>query len=177
MLSLLDPVILFFILGAFGSLVKSDLRIPEAFYHTLSMYLLLSIGIKGGIELYHHPLADLLKPAGGVAASWFKDLRKVGPFLLAFGVTMPILSALPGITIGVLTGLSLGGTLLLATMAASASYIAAPATVRIAIPEANPTYYLTLALGITFPFNIVLGIPLYHWLTAHSFPVSRVWFF
>jgi hypothetical protein len=58
--------------------------------------------------------------------------------------------------------LSFGGTLVLATLAASASYIAAPAAIRIAIPEANPTLYLTSALGITFPFNITLGIPLYY---------------
>jgi len=58
--------------------------------------------------------------------------------------------------------LSFGGTLVLATLAASAYYIAAPAAIRIAIPEANPTLYLTSALGITFPFNITLGIPLYY---------------
>jgi hypothetical protein len=75
---------------------------------------------------------------------------------------MPVLSAFVGILMGIATGLSLGGTVVLATMAASASYIAAPAAMRLAIPEANPTYSITPALGITFPFNILLGIPLYH---------------
>jgi hypothetical protein len=64
--------------------------------------------------------------------------------------------------VGKWCGLSLGGTTVLATLAASASYIAAPAAVRIALPQASPALYLTSSLAITFPFNIVLGIPLYH---------------
>ncbi len=315
MQSLLDPVILFFILGAFGGLVKSDLRIPEAFYHTLSIYLLLSIGIKGGIELYHNQLDEIILPAlatiflggfitvlaflilknigkfdktnavaiathygsvsavtfavvlsyladrqvkyeqyvtvllvmleipsiavgiflakwtsksqkkinykallheiffgktilllvgglligvataytgnkqinffffdlfkgflaifmlemGVVASQRFGDLRKVGAFLLGFGVVMPIISATLGIAIAMFIHLSLGGAIVLATMAASASYIAAPAAMKIALPEANPTYYLTSALGITFPFNIILGIPIYYYLATHLY--------
>jgi hypothetical protein len=64
------------------------------------------------------------------------------------------------------SGLSLGGVAVLATLAGSASYIAAPAAMRVAVPEANPTLYLTASLGITFPFNVVFGIPLYFWLAA-----------
>jgi hypothetical protein len=82
---------------------------------------------------------------------------------------MPILSALLGIAVGISTGLSLGGSVVLATMAASASYIAAPTAMRIAIPQANPTYYLTLALGVTFPFNIIFGISFYHLLTTYIY--------
>lgn len=67
-----------------------------------------------------------------------------------------------GVWLGHLTGLSLGGTTLLGVLAASASYIAAPAAVRISLPEANPTLYLTSSLAITFPFNIAFGIPLYY---------------
>ena len=59
-------------------------------------------------------------------------------------------------------GFGAGGTTLVAVLGASASYIAVPPAVRIAIPEANPSFYLTLSLGITFPFNVVVGIPLYH---------------
>ena len=306
MLSLLNPVVLFFVLGAFAGVVKSDLRIPKDFYHTLSIYLLLSIGIKGGIELFHTKspiwgpaigtialggiitviamfilqrvgrfdrtnaiaiathygsvsavtfavvlsylsskgifyeqystvllvlleipaigvgimlakmapgsgkmnvgkllhevflgktillligglliglltaythnedinffflglfkgfLAIFMLEMGIVTSERFGDLKKVGLFLLGFGMLMPILSAVLGIGVGILTGLSLGGTVVLATMAASASYIAAPAAMKIALPEANTTYYLTSALGITFPFNILIGIPLYH---------------
>lgn len=308
----LDPVILFFILGVASGLLKSDLKIPKAIYVTLSAYLLLSIGIKGGIELSHSQLSSIALPAVGTVAigilitllakvilqyGWrfsprdsiaiathygsvsavtfavvqtyleakavpfetymtvllvllevpaiivgvslstllpdrrkklnirkflhdvflgksillmvgglfigmyigfshqdqlnsffidlFKgflaifmlemgvvtsdriaDLKKVGIRLILFGLTMPLLAAFIGIVIGYVAGLSLGGTVVLATLAASASYIAAPAAVRTAIPDANPTLYLTAALGVTFPFNIIFGIQLYHSMTV-----------
>ncbi len=307
MQTFLDPVVLFFVLGALAGLLKSDLRVPESFYHTLSIYLLLSIGIKGGIELYKSDLQTILLPSAGtillsivitllaylilrniirfdranavsiathygsvsavtfavvltflrdrhelyeefmtvllvlleipaiilgvslykakekkgnsklglivqevffgksillligglligvytaysgnkqlnffffdlfkgflaifmlemgiVASSRFADLKKVGIQLIAFGVIMPVISAAIGISIGFMTGLSVGGATILGTMAASASYIAAPAAMRIAVPEANPTFSLTAALGITFPFNIIFGIQLYY---------------
>ena len=69
-----------------------------------------------------------------------------------------------GLGCGMLLGLSVGGVTLLATLAASASYIAVPAAMRMAVPEANPTLSLATVLGVTFPFNILVGIPLYHWL-------------
>lgn len=303
----MDPVILFFILGAIGGLAKSDLKVPPAFYDTLGIILLLSIGIKGGIELSHSELQKVWLPGIGtiilgivttllsylllsavyrfdtknaiaiathygsvsavtfavvlsyteskgipaeqfmtvilvlleapaiivgvamsgllekgrrikkrkllhevfvsksillligglligsyigysgneqldfffidlfkgflaifmlemglIAASRFGDLKKVGAKLIIFGVTMPLISAVLGIIMGKFTGLSEGGTLVACTLAASASYIAAPAAIRIALPEANPTLYLTASLAITFPFNIILGIPLYY---------------
>jgi hypothetical protein len=99
---------------------------------------------------------------GVVAGSRLGDLRKVGPFLLGFGIVMPILHGALGAWLGTLAGLSVGGATVLGTMAASASYIAAPPAVRVTLPDANPTYYLTAALAITFPFNILLGIPLYY---------------
>lgn len=316
MKSFLDPVVLFFVLGAIAGISKSDLRIPKSFYNTLSIYLLLAIGIKGGIELFHTNPGNFLLPVtgtlllgiaitfiakailqyvgkfdlnnsiaiashygsvsavtfavvlsflkdnniaydnymtvllvmleipaiatgvllakmqnksedgnikqvlnevffgksilllvGGLAIGWvigytdnkqinffyidlfkgflaifmlemgivaserFSDLKKVGAFLLAFGITMPVISSLLGILVGISTGLSEGGTIILATMAASASYIAAPAAMRIAIPDANPTFSLTTALGITFPFNIIIGIHLYTWLTHWFFGI------
>jgi hypothetical protein len=64
------------------------------------------------------------------------------------------------------SGLSVGGATLVGVMAASASYIAAPAAVRIALPDANPALYLTAALGITFPFNLIAGIPLFFWMAS-----------
>jgi len=306
MKSLLDPVVLFFILGAAAGILKSGLRVPASFYQTLSIYLLLSIGIKGGIELFKNDpsnlapaligtlalgilitllaflilyklgkfdrtnavaiathygsvsavtfavvtsylqdhqmkyeeyvtvllvmleipsiavgvflakwgdrsegfkwkallhevflgktillllgglvigltiaytgnkqinfiffdlfkgfLAIFMLEMGVVASERFPDLKKAGPFLLVFGVLMPILSACLGILTAAGCGLSVGGAVVLATMAASASYIAAPAAMKIALPEANPTFSLTAALGITFPFNILLGIPIY----------------
>jgi hypothetical protein len=71
------------------------------------------------------------------------------------------MNAVLGAVLGHMSGLSLGGTAILSALAASASYIAAPAAVRIALPEANPGIYLTSALTVTFPFNLVVGIPLY----------------
>jgi hypothetical protein len=98
---------------------------------------------------------------GILAGARFGDLRKVGPFLLAFGVVMPIVHGALGAWFGSLAGLSAGGATVLAAMAASASYIAAPPAVRVTLPEANPTLYLTSALAITFPFNVLFGIPIY----------------
>lgn len=81
--------------------------------------------------------------------------------LLAFGVLMPLIGAAFGLVTGLILGLSVGGTTLMMVLAASASYIAVPAAMRVALPEANPSIALTLSLGITFPFNLVLGIPVY----------------
>lgn len=306
--NLLDPAVLCFVLGLLGGLSGSDLRLPRALYETLSVYLLLSIGLKGGAELAHSSLGEILLPVVGtlglglvipliafailrrigrfgrpdsaaiaahygsvsavtfavvlehlrqsgavfeeysavllvvlevpaigvgillarygregdpvvlkvvarelllgksiflllgglvigtiarpeglltispvffdlfkgalalfllemglVASQRLVEVRSVGPFLLAFGVIMPLISATLGIAVAQVVGLSVGGSTILATLAASASYIAAPAAMRIAVPEANPALYLTASLGITFPFNLIVGIPLYDW--------------
>jgi hypothetical protein len=106
-------------------------------------------------------LCIFLLEMGMSAASRFREVRSIGVFLLVMGILVPIINGMLGIGFGYVSGLSVGGTAVLATMAASASYIAAPAAVRASLPEANPAYYLTLSLAITFPFNIVIGIPLY----------------
>ena len=106
-------------------------------------------------------LVIFLLEMGVVAGSRLADLAKAGPFLLAFGTVMPVLHGALGAALGSLAGLGAGGATVLAAMAASASYIAAPPAVRLTLPEANPTYYLTSALAITFPFNILVGIPIY----------------
>ncbi len=111
--------------------------------------------------LFKGVLCLFLLEMGLVAASQVPALRTSGLFLALFAVIMPVVSALLGAALGALIGLSAGGALLLATLAASASYIAAPAAMRIAIPEANPGLSITAALVITFPFNILIGIPLY----------------
>lgn len=113
-------------------------------------------------------LALFLLEMGMVAARRFGDLRKVGLFLIGFGVLMPIVNGAIGVWLGGLTGLSVGGAMLLGVLAASASYIAAPAAVRLSLPDANPTLYLTSALAITFPFNITLGLPIYYEIAARS---------
>ncbi|MBW8469995.1 MAG: sodium-dependent bicarbonate transport family permease [Thiobacillus sp.] len=300
-----EPVILFFLLGALAGFVRSDLRIPGVLYESLSIFLLLAIGLKGGVELARYPLATVALPTlvvvavgaliplvgypvlrrigrlsradagsiaghygsvsvvtfavgttylsrlgheaegymtvllvllefpalvigvllarrgehgtpwgkvlhevfsgksivlllGGLAIGWiagpggiapldrlffdlfkgvlaffllemglvaasrFGELRRAGPFLLVFATVMPLFSAGLGLATGALLGLSVGGVTLLATLYASASYIAAPAAMRLAVPQANPTLSIGAALGITFPFNLLVGIPLYH---------------
>jgi hypothetical protein len=310
----LDPVILFFALGVLARLAKSDLRLPEALYETLSIYLLVAIGLKGGAQLAVQPLATLWPVAlaaialsaavplllfpvlrslvrlgtadaasiaahygsvsvvtfavaqgalsragiepdaylamlvalmeapgivvgvllarrglareggaragaapegwgallhevvlgkavvlllGGIAIGWasgpqalapldplfvglFKgvlalfllelglvaggrvqDLRRAGPRLLAFGLVAPPLLAVLGGAVGLALGLSTAGVATLATLTASASYIAAPTAMRIAVPQANPSLSIGVALGVTFPFNVLVGIPIY----------------
>lgn len=305
-----DPLVLFFLLGLAARLLRSDLRVPESLYEALALYLLLAIGLKGGVELASHPVAQLgvqvagvlalgfatplaafavlrwvgrlpgpdsasiaghygsvsvvtfavasgwlasrgiahepymavfvailevpgilvgialaraLAPGrvhwgrlahevflgkgivlllGGLAIGWaagpaqfvpleplfvdlFKgvlaffllemglvvgrqlgDVRRAGLFLLAFAVGVPVAFGAAGAWAGLALGFTPGGATILATLAASASYIAAPAAMRIAIPEANPALSLTAVLGITFPFNITVGIPLYHGFAA-----------
>lgn len=305
---MVDVVVLFFLLGVFARVVKSDLRLPEALYETLSIYLLLAIGLKGGLELSRQPLAALApqvlacvalgfvipfllypamralrlaqadaaalaahygsvsvvtfavataalarqgiahephaalwvavmeapglvagillarwgtRGAGGDGSRWgtlahdvlfgksvllllgglligavagdagmapikavfidpFKgvlalfllelglvagarlaEVKRFGAAVLVVGLVAPPVLALLGAATGVALGLSTGGVALMATLAASASYIAAPTAMRIAVPEANAALSITAALGVTFPFNLVVGIPLY----------------
>ena len=117
-------------------------------------------------------LALFLLEVGLVTGRKLGYLVKAGPFLIGFGLTMPILHACIGIYLGKTLGLSLGGSTIFGVLCASASYIAAPAAIRIALPEASPTYYLTSALAITFPFNIVLGLPLYLSIAKYIFGVN-----
>ncbi len=112
-------------------------------------------GFQGALVLF-------LLELGMVTARRLQDLKKVGFFLLGFGVIVPIIHGVLAIWLGMMAGLSIAGASVLAAMVSSGSYIAAPAAVRIALPKANPTIYLTASLGITFPFNITLGIPLYY---------------
>lgn len=107
-------------------------------------------------------LALFLLEMGLITSAQLDSLRRYGIFLIVFGIAMPICSAIFGIILGFSLGLSVGGTSVLATLFASASYIAVPAAMRISVPEANPTLSLTASLGITFPFNILVGIPLYY---------------
>ena len=304
---MIDVVVFFFLLGVLARVVKSDLRLPEALYETLSIYLLLAIGLKGGIELSKQPIATLApqvaaclalgfaipfalyplmrllrlsgvdaaslaahfgsvsvvtfavattaltrqgiayeshaamwvavleapglvagillasraRTASGARVRWrpllhdvlfgksvllllgglaigaiageagtepikavfvdpFKgvlalfllelglvaggrlaEMRRFGPAVAVLGLGVPPVLAVAGAFTGLALGLSTGGVALLATLAASASYIAAPTAMRIAVPEANAALSITVALGVVFPFNIVVGIPLY----------------
>ena len=111
--------------------------------------------------LFKGLLCLFLLEMGIAAGSRLGDLKKAGLFLIGFGIVMPLLHGSLGVYLGTLAGLSVGGCTVLGTMAASASYIAAPPAVRMTLPDANPTLYLTSALAITFPFNLILGIPIY----------------
>jgi hypothetical protein len=113
------------------------------------------------IDLQSGILVLFLLHLGYLAGSNWHEIKKLGPKLLIFGITFPIFAALLGALTGKLVGLSLGGVTILAVLCASASYIAAPATVGIALPKANLPLALTSSIGITFPFNLVFGIPLY----------------
>ncbi|MBM5574341.1 sodium-dependent bicarbonate transport family permease [Deefgea sp. CFH1-16] len=309
----IDPVVLFFLLGLAAGLAKSDLKLPSALYETLSVFLLLAIGIKGGLILAKQPILtllpqallvifmgaliplliypllriklsqvdaasivahygsvsvvtyavgvaflaqkqisfepqmtlflvllempalmigvvlarlgpnaaqsghgwrkllhevflgksmvllmgglligalagpegikpldllyiDLFKPVltlfllemGLVVAGKMGILRQQGLLVLSIGIVLPLLLSWVGIGFGLLMGLSLGGLTLMAILAASASYIAAPAAMRMALPQANPALSLGAALGVTFPFNILVGVPLYHQFAGYA---------
>lgn len=129
---------------------------------------------RGGIEAisnvfvspFHGVLAFFLLEMGVVAAARMRDSKSSILFMLLFGTLVPVLFGCLGVLAGKLAGLSEGGVAVLATMAASASYIAAPAAVKIALPDANPGLYLTTSISITLPFNIAIGIPLYFALAS-----------
>lgn len=107
-------------------------------------------------------LCLFLLDMGLVAGRGLRSARgALGVGAVSFGLIMPPVGAVFGLIAALILGLSVGGTALLMTLAASASYIAVPAAMRVALPEANPSIYLTLSLGVTFPFNITIGIPLY----------------
>jgi hypothetical protein len=112
-------------------------------------------------DLFKGILALFLLEMGLITAAQVGSLKRYGLFLILFGIGMPLFSSVIGATLGWWLGLSVGGTAMLATLAASASYIAVPAAMRISVPEANPTLSLGASLGVTFPFNVLFGIPLY----------------
>lgn len=113
-------------------------------------------------DLFKGLLAFFLLEMGLLVARQLREVRDVGPFLAGFGVVIPFVNAAIAMLIGTAIGLSVGDLTLLAVLAASGSYIVVPAVVRYAIPEARPSRYFTLALGITFPLNVTIGIPIYH---------------
>lgn len=107
-------------------------------------------------------LVLFLLEMGMVAARQMREFFVLAPRLLAWGICAPMLHAVAGVTLGWLLGLSTGGAFVFGAIVASASYIDAPAAVRAALPTANPGIYLTSSLGITFPFNLLVGLPLYY---------------
>ncbi|MCY7367284.1 MAG: sodium-dependent bicarbonate transport family permease [Chamaesiphon sp.] len=112
-------------------------------------------------DIFYGALMFFLLDMGLVAARRIQDLRQTGMFLIGFAVLMPIANALIGIVLAKVIGMGQGDALLFSVLCASASYIAVPAAMRMTVPEANPSLYVSMALAITFPFNIVVGIPIY----------------
>ena len=112
-------------------------------------------------DLFYGVLTFFLLDMGLVAASRIKDLQEAGVFLIGFAILIPIVNAVIALLIAKLIGMPKGDTLLFSVLCASASYIAVPAAMRLTVPEANPSLYISTALAVTFPFNIIVGIPMY----------------
>ena len=154
-----------------------------------SVYLLLSSLIIGfliastnpsGIEkmepftkdLFYGAECFFLLDMGIVAAQRLPSLKKAGSFLIGFAILMPIFNALIGVFVAKFLSLGPGNSLLFVVLCASASYLAVPAAMRMTVPEAKSSYYISTTLGLTFPFNIVLGIPIYMSLVNKIIPLT-----
>ena len=159
-----------------GTGTRMDARLWREILLNGSIVLLIGsfiIGLSTGADGMAQIAAFVVAPWLGVLCLFLLDMGLVAgrglraarglisPALLAFGIVMPLIGAATGLAMAMLLGLSVGGATLLMVLAASASYIAVPAAMRVALPEANPAIALTLSLGITFPFNLTLGIPAY----------------
>lgn len=162
--------------GGMGGLIR------EAFLNGSVLLLLgsLLIGVLSGekgwesvapfaYEPFKGVLCLFLLDMGLIAARRLESLRKSGPLLLAFSLAFPLVSGALAIALAAGLGLGHGDALLFTVLCASASYIAVPAALRSALPQANPSLFLPMSLAVTFPFNITLGIPLYMTL------IERFW--
>jgi uncharacterized protein len=112
--------------------------------------------------LFRGMLMLFLLEMGITAARQLKAFREVGPFMAVFGVLMPLVNGAVGVTLAHAVGLGVGGAFVFGAICASASFIDAPAACRASLPEANPGIYLTASLGVTLPFNLIVGLPLYY---------------
>jgi uncharacterized protein len=120
-------------------------------------------------DIFYGVLTFFLLDMGLVAARRIKDLQKTGAFLIAFAILIPLFNAAIGLLIARSINMPQGNALLFTVLCASASYIAVPAAMRMTVPEANPSLYISSALAVTFPFNILIGIPLY------QYGISLLW--
>ncbi len=125
--------------------------------------------------LFTGVLALFLLEMGVLTGRRMGAMRSAGIGVIFFAIGFPLLAGGIGVLAGAAAGLSAGGSMVLGVLSASASYIAAPAAVRLALPEANPGITLTSSLGITFPFNLIIGIPIYWWM-AQTVVNSGWWF-
>lgn len=154
---------------ALGPLFREALLNGPVFLLVGSLLVGLATGEKGwtmvkpfASDPFRGVLCLFLLDMGLIAARRLDALRSSGLFLTTFALVTPLVSASMAIAAAALMGLSVGDALLFTVLCASASYIAVPAAVRVALPQANPSLYLPMSLALTFPFNIALGIPLYY---------------
>ena len=112
-------------------------------------------------DLFKGALCFFLLEMGLVAGRQIHQLRTAGVFLLAFALIAPLVNGTAGLALARFVGMGVGDAVMFTVLCASASYIAVPAALRLAIPQANPSLYVSMSLAITFPFNLVFGIPLY----------------
>lgn len=154
----------------------------EAFFNGSILLLIgaMIIGVLGGDKGWHDMepfdaifkgmLSFYLLDNGMLAARRLKSLRQGAKFLVPFSILMPLFNAGLAIVIArYVLHIDEGNALLLTLLAASASYIAVPAAMRLAIPKSNPAFTIPVALGIVFPFNVIVGIPLYYWI------INQIW--
>ncbi|MBD2514966.1 sodium-dependent bicarbonate transport family permease [Nostoc sp. FACHB-973] len=153
---------------AWGEVLREAFLNSSVFLLVGSLIIGFLTGERGGKTLepftqgmFYGVLSFFLLDMGLVAAKRIKDLQKTGVFLILFAILIPIVNAGIGLAIAKFIGMPQGDSLLFAVLCASASYIAVPAAMRMTVPEANPSLYVSTALAVTFPFNIIVGIPLY----------------
>ncbi|MBW4674560.1 MAG: sodium-dependent bicarbonate transport family permease [Desmonostoc geniculatum HA4340-LM1] len=153
---------------AWGEVLQEAFLNSSVFLLVGSLIIGFLTGERGGKTLepftqgmFYGVLSFFLLDMGLVAAKRIKDLQKTGVFLILFAILIPIVNAGIGLAIAKFINMPQGDSLLFAVLCASASYIAVPAAMRMTVPEANPSLYVSTALAVTFPFNIIVGIPLY----------------
>jgi hypothetical protein len=154
--------------GGAGTLFKEGFTNASVFLLLGAMGIGLLTGTKGWEamspftgQLFQGMLAFFLLDLGIVAARRLGALRKAGFFLVSFALIAPLLNGMAGLGIAYLLEFGAGDAMLFAVLCGSASYIAVPAAMRLAVPEANPSLFVAMALGVTFPMNLILGIPMY----------------
>jgi len=130
--------------------------------YMVAMVALMEFAVIFSLLIARVAMARVLLEMGMTAARHIRAFREVGWFMLGFGTLMPVVNGIIGVTLAQLIGLDVGGSFVFGALCASASFIDAPAACRASLPEANPGIYLTSSLGITLPFNLLLGLPLYY---------------
>jgi len=125
-------------------------------------------------ELFTGAIVIFLIEMGIIAGQRLDDIKKVGLFLIAFSIIMPTFNGVIGVLVATALGLSLGGSVMFGLLLASASFIAAPAVLRHAIPQAKPSLYITSALGITFPYNIIVLLPIMYMVSSIVHDVESI---